>query len=112
MLRIFDKAKQQYGGQVWTRDLASYLELRIGDSITISVNRRPEADHGVWVQDPRLHDKVIQIGRRLGLKTRTPTTGFGKPILFNGTGEIGKTIPRLSELIDDLVSLARASRQI
>jgi len=104
-----DKAEKQYSGFIWTEEKRTELQLKIGERISVSINRNPEAQHGVWVSDPALYSAVCQAGQQLDFVTKMPSTESGKPIIFNGTEGIRKFAARADELIEKLVEIHRAA---
>jgi len=101
----FDKAGRQHSGFVSTEEKRTELDLKIGERITVSVNRSPEREHGVWVSDSALYSAVCQAGQQLGFRTKMPPTESGKPIIFNGAEGIKKFAPKADELIEKLVEI-------
>ncbi|RLI83565.1 hypothetical protein DRP04_01020 [Archaeoglobales archaeon] len=112
IIRSFDAAEKKYD-EVRIVPTPQYLTLRIrGDEITISMNADPKGDHSVWVNNPNLYERVGQIGRDLGLKTKIPAgKKFGKVIDFGGVDGIESIVKKLGDLIDELVKIGTMSQQ-
>lgn len=100
---IYDK------GEDWNvRLYTSSLGLVTYDGrISIAFNVNPDADNGVWVNDPNLFEKLAEIGRKLGLEVKIPLakpTGVssGKIIRFNHIDGLKKLTPKFEELLNEL----------
>ena len=111
IIRSFEAAEEKYD-EVRIVPTPQYLNLRIrGDEITVSMKADPQGDHGIWVSNPDLYERVGQIGRNLGLKTNIPTgKKFGKVIDFGGIEGLELIKERLGNLIDELVKIGTMSQ--
>jgi len=74
--------------------------------IDVSFNKRPEGEHGVWVNNPEYYQRVYEIGKNLGLDVKLSDKPFAKIIRFNGVNGIRK----VSAVIQDLISELKALR--
>ena len=73
--------------------------------IDVSLNKRPEGDHGVWANNPEYYQRVYEIGRGLGLDVKLSDKPFAKIIRFNGVDGIKKVSAVMQDLISELKAL-------
>lgn len=102
----FEIVKEKGGAQI--RYTPSYVILEIGNGeIQIWLNKDPEkSDHGTWVYNPQLYDKVFELGQRLGLQVNMSSSqNFAKIIQFNGEEGIKQVSSVIQDLVDGLLEI-------
>jgi len=74
------------------------------------MNSNPERDHGVWVYNPSLYDKVYEVGKKLGLQVKKGTSpNFSKIILFNGIEGIKSISEKMQNLTEELIKMVKGT---
>jgi hypothetical protein len=83
--------------------------LDIGEKqIQVSINSDPKLDHGVWVYNPTLYDKVYELGQTLGLQVKKGmSSNFLKIIQFNGIDGIKSISEKMQNLTDGLIKIVK-----
>ncbi|MEM2319573.1 MAG: hypothetical protein QXQ63_02365, partial [Candidatus Bathyarchaeia archaeon] len=70
----------------------------------------PERDHGVWVYNPSLYEKVYELGKTLGLQVKRGTSlNFLKVIQFNGIEGIKSVSGKMQNLIERLIEIVKGT---
>jgi hypothetical protein len=107
---VFEKMKEQ-NTVVQVRTTSNYVVLDIGEKqIQVVINRNPELDHGVWVYNPSLYDKVYELGLSLGLQVKKGTSpNFLKVIQFNGVDGIKSVSEKMQTLIEGLIKIVKGA---
>jgi hypothetical protein len=100
---IYDKG-EDWDIRLYTSGLGM---LTYDGDINVAFNVNPDADNGVWVNDPELFEKVADIGRKLGLEVKIPLAApagvsMGKIIRFNHIEGLIKLTPKFEELLNEL----------
>jgi len=106
ILEAFRKAKEKWPSLVQEKPTPKYFDLVINQQITLSVKKNPTEDHGVWVNNPTLYEKVYNIGQKLGMQVKMSEKPLAKIIIFNGTEGIKKLSKVIDELIQDLINIS------
>jgi hypothetical protein len=109
ILKIFEKAKEQ-NSIVQIGTTPAYIVLDIGKKqIRVLMNRNPTIlDHGVWVFNPSLYDKVYELGQSLGLQVKKGTSPkFLKIIRFDGIEGIKSASGKMQDLVEGLIKIVK-----
>jgi hypothetical protein len=104
--RVFEKIEEQ-NNNVQIRTTPTLVVLDIGEKqIQVVINRDPNLEHGVWVYNPSLYDKVYELGQTLGLQVKKGTSpNFLKVIQFNGIEGIKSISEKMLNLTEGLVEI-------
>jgi len=107
---VFEKMKEQ-DAMVEIKFTPCYVVLDVGDKqIQVIINCDPKYDHGVWVYNPSLYDKVYGVGQKLGLKVKKGTSpNYLKVIQFNGVEGIRSIAGKMQNLIEDLLAIIKGA---
>jgi hypothetical protein len=107
---IFEKMKGQ-DDMVQIKAVPTAIVLDIGEKqIQVAINRDPERDHGVWVFNPSLYEKVYELGQTLSLEVKKGTSSnFSKVILFNGIGGIKSISEKMQNLTEGLLKITKGT---
>ncbi|MGB9693787.1 MAG: hypothetical protein ACPLYF_02990 [Fervidobacterium sp.] len=107
---IFERMEKQEE-IVQVKTLPTFMVLDIGEKqIQVAINRDPERDHGVWVYNPSLYDKVYELGETLGLQVKKGTSpNFLKVIQFNGIEGIKSISEKMQNLIEGLIKIIKGA---
>jgi hypothetical protein len=105
---VFEKMKEQ-NNIVQIKTTPTSIVLDIGEKqIQVSINSDPKLDHGVWVYNPTLYDKVYELGQTLGLQVKKGTSpNFLKVIQFNGVDGIKSISEKMQNLTDGLIKIVK-----
>jgi len=68
----------------------------------VAFNVNPDADHGVWVNNRELYQKVYELGQKLGLETKLSDRPTAKIIKFNKREGVKKASKIIKELLSGL----------
>lgn len=103
---IFEKMEDDI---VQIKAVPTAVVLDIGEKqIQVVINRDPERDHGVWVFNPSLYEKVYELGQALGLEVKKGTSSnFSKVIRFNGVEGIKSVSEKMQSLIEGLLKIIK-----
>jgi len=107
---VFEKMEKE-DNIVQIKSIPTSILLDIGEKqIQVSINRNPERDHGVWVYNPSLYDKVYEVGKKLGLQVKKGTKpNFSKIILFNGIEGIKSISEKMQNLTEELIKMVKGT---
>jgi hypothetical protein len=112
ILKIFEEKRENSIVQIKAAHpeaAVTPVVLEIGNrKIQVVINSNPNSDHGVWVFDSSLYDKVYELGQSLGLKVKKGTsTKFLKIIRFNGVEGIKSVSGKMQDLVDGLIKIVK-----
>jgi hypothetical protein len=109
MRKIFEKVEEQ-NDIVQIRITPNYIVLDIREKqIQVVINHNPIRDHGVWVYNPSLYDRVYELGQTLGLQVKRGTSpNFLKVIQFNGTDGIKSISEKMENLTEGLIKIVKS----
>jgi hypothetical protein len=111
IIDVFKKMKEKYDS-VQIRTASKSVNIDIG-RITIWISSNPNREHGVYVFDASLYDKVYELGQTLGLQVRKGTSSnFSKIIYFNGIDGIKSVAGKMQDLIEGLIKIVEDARYI
>ena len=107
---VFERMEKE-DNIVQIKSVPTSILLDIGEKqIQVSINRNPEYDHGVWVYNPSLYDKVYELGKKLGLQVKKGTSpNFSKIILFNGIEGIKSISGKMQNLTEELIKIVKGT---
>lgn len=101
ILKAFEDAEERWREVVQIKFTYKYVNLNFGNrQIELTLNEDPTRDHGVWVYNSSLYEKVFELGKQLGMNVKMSERSFAKIVIFNGEDGIRK----LSSVIDQLIS--------
>jgi len=108
--RIFERMEEQ-DEAVQVKPYPTSIVLDIGEKqIQVAINSDPERDHGVWVYNPSLYEKVYELGKTLGLQVkRGISPNFLKVIQFNGIEGIKSVSGKMQNLIEGLIRIVKGT---
>ena len=87
-----------------------YVSLNIRSrQIEVAINKDAAKDHGVWVYNPSLYEKVFKLGKQLEMKVKLSERPCAKIIRVNGKEGITKLSSMLEELLSGLVEISASS---
>jgi hypothetical protein len=92
----------------------AYLIFDIGEKqIQVTLNKDAEkSDHGVWVFNPMLYDKILELGVGLEFQAKKSSSqNFAKIIQFNGSDGIKKLAKEIGKLIAGLIDVYHTTGQ-
>ncbi len=106
--RIFRRMEEQ-DATVQLKINPAYIVLNIGEKqIQVAINSDPERDHGVWVYNPSLYEKVYKLGNTLELQAKMgKSPNFLKVIQFNGVEGIKSVSEKMQNLIEGLIKIVK-----
>ncbi|MEM2514059.1 MAG: hypothetical protein QXU81_07060 [Candidatus Bathyarchaeia archaeon] len=108
--RIFERMEKQ-DEAVQIKPYPTSIVLDVGEKqIQVAINSDPERDHGVWVYNPSLYEKVYELGKTLGLQVKRGTSlNLLKVIQFNGVEGIKSVSGKMQNLIEGLIRIVKLS---
>jgi hypothetical protein len=106
--KTFEKMEEQ-DNTVQIKTTPTSIVLDIGEKqVQVAMNCDPERDHGVWVYNPSLYDKVYKLGQTLGLQVKKGTSpNFLKVIQFNGIDGIKSISEKMQNLTEGLIKTVK-----
>jgi len=83
--------------------------LDIGErQIQVVMNSNPVGDHGIWVYNQSLYDKVYELGQSLGLQVKKGTSpNFLKIVRFDGIDGIKSVSGKMQDLVEGLIEIVK-----
>jgi hypothetical protein len=112
IIDVFKKMEEKKYDNVQIRTASKSVNIDIG-RITIWISSNPNREHGVYVFDASLYDKVYELGQTLGLQVRKGTSSnFSKIIYFNGIDGIRSVAGKIQNLIEGLIKIVEDARYI
>lgn len=110
ILEVFENAVQRWHGAAQEKSTPVYVVLDINSrQIQVYLNKDATKDHGVWVYNPSLYEKVFGLGKRLGMNVKLSERPVAKIIIFNGQEGIRKLSKVTEELVSGLVEISAQS---
>jgi hypothetical protein len=107
ILKVFENAEEKWHGVAQEKSTPVYVVLDVSNrQIQVYLNKDATKDHGVWVYNPSLYEKVFELGKRLGMNVKMSERPVAKIIIFNGEEGIRKLSSAMEQLISGLVEIS------
>jgi hypothetical protein len=107
ILRVFDDEVEKRRGAVQEKFTPTTVVLDIGNRQSqLYLNKDPTKDHGVWVYNLSLYEKVFELGKLLQMNAKMSEKPVAKIIICNGEEGIRKLSSVVEKLVSGLVDIS------